>query len=81
MKNKIDKRVIIDITYRDQEELKKIFDMAYDKVSKGVEEHVHNNLTKKNNPRLYFRQMYLINRDYQEKKINGEYVHLVLSKV
>jgi hypothetical protein len=81
MSSKIDKRVIIDITYRDQDELKKLIDMAYDNISKGVEEHVHNKWSTKNNPRLYYRQRYLINRDYQERKVNGEYVHLVKSKV
>ena len=80
MRAKIDKKICIDLVWREEKDLQRLIKILLEKVINGVEEYEHNIAYRKNPIRLKFSQRYLINRDYEEKKENDKLIHLVKSK-
>jgi len=80
MRAKIDKKICIDLVWREEKDLHRLIKILLEKVKNGVEEYEHN-IAYRNNPiRLKFSQRFLINRDYEEKKENDKLIHLVKSR-
>ena len=76
------KKVMITFDYIDKFELQKQLDAALDVLSRGIDRH-EKKYRHKHGTELYLSvdQWYVKKRDYKEQKINGNWTHIVRSRM